>query len=201
MLPHEGNMSEMPSSRTPKKTLKGLPILLTIATSLLCALLMYTNLKFDMPTSFTIAESVVKYSNSTAFRVNDEEFHKETAEFLRTEADKQGYKEEQEILHPRIALLFMIQSPCFYMEPLWVKYLQDEPANDYMIVVHQQGLTLDEPEKGYMDIAFMSPNARSHVQGPIHYVPTVNDAKRLVSLAYVLVKLVLSQALLQFNVH
>ncbi len=182
MLLHVGNMSEMPFSRTPKQTLKGLPILITIATSLLCTLLVSADLKFDMPTSFSTADRVIEYSNSTAFRVNDEEFHKETAEFLRTEADKQGYKEDQEILHPRIALLFMIQSPCFYMEPLWVKYLQDEPANDYMIVVHQQGVTLDEPEKSYMDIAFMSPDVRSHVQGPIHYVPTVNDAKRLVSL-------------------
>ncbi len=155
------------------------------------------------------AEQLSKEVDEQAREEADERTRKEANEQARKEADEQAYmeaaeqayKEDQEVFHPRIALLFMLQSSCFYMERLWAKYLQDEPATDYMIVVHQQGIRLEEPERNHMDMAFMSPDVRSQIQGPIHYVPTVIDADRLVSLTYALVKLVLSHTLLQFNAH
>ncbi len=197
-----------------KRICKGRLILITIVASIVCTLLLSKNIgsgyeyymqrgqKLINAKAYTeVTEQLSKEVDEQVRKEVDEQARKEVDEQARKEADEQAYNEDQEEFHPRIALLFMLQSSCFYMERLWAKYLQDEPANDYMIVVHQQGIRLEEPERNYMDMAFMSLDVRSQIQGPIHYVPTVIDAHRLVSLTYVLVKLVLSHTLLQFNTH
>jgi hypothetical protein len=77
----------------------------------------------------------------------------------------------------RIAFLFILPS-CFYQEPLWHEYFRGEPAEDYMIVVHQQSSSLNEATATYSSIAFQGAEAREAVAGPIHYVPSLSDAAR-----------------------
>eukprot|EP01084_Bolivina_argentea_P216435 367703_1 len=177
-----------------KRICKGRLILITIVASIVCTLLLSKNIGSGYEYYMQRGQKLI---NAKAYTEANEKLHKEAAERVRKEAteqlskevdeqarkeaDEQAYNEDQEEFHPRIALLFMLQSSCFYMERLWAKYLQDEPANDYMIVVHQQGIRLEEPERNYMDMAFMSPDVRSQIQGPIHYVPTVIDAHRFTS--------------------